>query len=130
MQGPRSFLHGPGDDLVELVLADNSVTVEIGSLDEFVKLFFADVLSKFTSDSLEGGNIDVALSLVIVECEDFTNVSSGVLIVDSLGHEGEPLSEVDAAVSVGVHVGDHLEGGCALGLESEGGHGCLEFWVG
>ena len=111
MQGSRSILHGSGDDLVELVLADNSVLVEIGSSDEFVELFLADALGKVASDSLEGGNIDVALSLVVVESKDFTNVSSGVLIVDALGHEGEPLSEVDAAVSIGVHVGGRLEGG-------------------
>ena len=57
--------------------------------------------------------------LVVEEREDLVDVGARVLVVDPLGHEAEPLSEVDVAVAVGVEVGDHLEDGSALGLEAE-----------
>lgn len=123
----QSILDLSGENGVELLLRDESVLVEVGTPDQLFEFLIGHVLAELISDPPEVLDGDEAGSLVVEEVEDFAYVGLAVPVIDPLGHEGEPLSEVDGSVSVGVEVGNHLEDGCTLGLESERGHCCLQF---
>jgi len=115
--------------LVEFVSIDESVTVDISAGDEFLELLVVNSLSNLVRNSSEVLDGDETGSLVIIESEDFVDVGSAVSVSDSLGHEGEPFSEIDGSVTVSVEVGNHLEDGLVFSLEAEGDHGSLELWM-
>lgn len=100
--------------------------INVGSDDQLVNFLVGDVLAELLSDSPEVLGGDEASALVVVKSEDFVNVSARVLVVDALGHEGEPLSKVDGSVAISIEVRDHLEDSVALGFKSERGHGGFE----
>lgn len=104
--------------------------VDIGSVDQLIDFFVADVFSEFLSDRPEVLGRDEAGPFVVIKGEDLVDVFPGVFVVDSAGEEVEPLSEVNGSAAVGVEVRDHLEDGCAFGFEAQGGHGGFELWVG
>jgi hypothetical protein len=87
-------------------------------VDELVDFFVTDVFSQLLGHLAQVLCGNETSSLVVVQSEDFVNVGPGVLVVDSLGHQGEPFSEVDGSIAIGVEVADHLEDGCTLGLEA------------
>lgn len=121
-----SILDLSGEDSVELLLRDKSITIDIGSLDELIDLLLGDAFAKLGSDLLEVTCGDEAGSLTIKQSEDLANIGAGVFVVNALCHQGKPLSEVNGATAIGIKIGDHLEDDLTLGLESEGGHGGLE----
>lgn len=122
-----SILDLSGEDGVELFFGNEAISVSVGSFDQLFQFGLGDVVAEIIGNSSEVLDGDESGFLVVEKSEDFVNVGAGVLVVDSLGHEAEPLSEIDVSVAVGIEVGNHLEDGTTLALKSERGHGGLEF---
>lgn len=125
----ESILDFAGKDGIELLLRDKTIMVSVGSVDELLQLLFGHVFAEFLSNSSEVFDGDESGALIIEEGKNLVDVGSGVLIIDSFGHEGNPLSEIDGSASVGVKVGKHLENGSVFGLKSQRGHGCLKLYI-
>lgn len=122
----RSILDFAGEDGVELLLGDEAVVIDVGPGDELLEFLLGDVFSKLLGNSAQVFDGNEASALIIKQSEDLVNVGPGVLVVDSGGHEGEPLGEINGPVAVGIEIGDHLEDGSVFGLEPEGSHGSLK----
>ena len=85
-----------------------------------------DILAKLVRNDPQGLDGDCTGAVTIVEREDLHDVLTAVLVINFLGEESDPLSEVDGSVAVTVKIGNHVKDSTVLGLKSERNHGCLE----
>lgn len=98
----RSVFDLSGQNYVEFLFRNESILVNVSPVDKFIDLLIRDDFSDFSGNPSEVFGGDEAGPFVVEEGKDFVDVGAGVLVVDSFGHEGEPLCEIDGAVSVGV----------------------------
>lgn len=125
----RSILNFSGKDGVEFFLRNKAIMVSISSVDELLKLLVPNIFSEFLGNSAKIFYGDVSGTLIIEKSENFVDIGTGVLVIDSLGHEGKPLSEVDSSTSVSVHIGKHLENSSAFGFKTKGSHGSFKLFI-
>merc|ERR1712139_645244 len=84
-----------GQDVVEVIKVDNTITIKISSLDDFSNIFLRHVLTELLADSGKIVSLEGAVSILIEKLEDSVNLFLGVLVGDLGGHDLEELVELD-----------------------------------
>jgi hypothetical protein len=118
-----------GDEVVELLFWDNTISVGVGTFDHFLEDGVVGELSQIFGDLADVLEGDEAGLLGVVSDEDLVDFIAGLVVGRSGGHHVEELRELDLSAAVLVELGDHLVDCLRLGLDSEGVDGDLEFWM-
>lgn len=117
-EGNHSIFDLASHNDVELLLWDQSVLVSVSPGNQLLQLLLRDIFAQLLRNSPQIFDRDIPSPLVIEESKDFVDVGSWIFVVDSLGHQPEPLSEIDGPIAVGIEVSDHLEDGSIFRFES------------
>ena len=118
-----------GDEVIELLLGDDTIAVGVSALDHLLK---DGIVGKFSqilghlSDVLESNEAGL---LGVVGNEHLVHLVSGFVVGGTSGHHVEELRELDLSAAVFVELGDHLVDSLGLGLNSEGVDGNLELCI-
>merc|ERR1719407_249255 len=113
-------------DAVELIDVDLAIAITVSLVDHVLELLIVDVLTELLSNTGEVAEGDLVGVVVVEQLEHLLDVLAGVLLAHLSGHHAKELDELDGAVAVVVHVGDHLLELLVLDLEAESAHGSLK----
>ena len=116
-----------GDEVVEFLLGDDTVTIGVSSLDHFLEDVVVGELSKVLGDFSEVLEGNEAGFLGVEGDEDLVHFVSALVVGGPSGHHVEELGELNLSAAVAVEFGDHLIDGLGLGLDSEGVDGNFQF---
>jgi hypothetical protein len=119
-----------GDQVVELLLGDNSVAVSVGPLDHLLKDAIVSQLSQVLSHLPEVLQRNEAGLLRIEGNEHLMHLVSGFVVRGTSGHHVEELVELDLPAPVLVQLSDHLVHCLRLSLNSQRVDRCLQFCIG
>ena len=121
MLSPRQSiaLDGASNNLVELLLRNKTVLIEVSPGDHLLQLLLRNVFAQLLSHSAQVFDRNEAGPLIIVEGEHLCDVSPTILVTHLLGHQGQPLLEIDRTVAISIEVRDHLEDSSILSLETQ-----------
>ena len=89
-----------GDEVVEFLLGDDTVTVSIGSLDHFLEDVVVGELSEIFGDFSEVLEGNEAGFLGVEGDEDLVHFVSALVVGGSGGHHVEELGELDLSAAV------------------------------
>ena len=123
----QSIFNLTGHNGVEFFLWDQTVLIEVSSVDQLLELFLTDILTQLLRYSSQVFNWNVSSFLVIVKIKNLGDAIASIFVIDSLSHKVEPLSEVDSSISISIKISDHLEDWAVFGLKSQRSHGSFEF---
>lgn len=108
-----------GDKCVKFFLRDNTVQVEVSSLDHLLKGVVVSEFSQILGDLSEVLESNEPGLLGVEGDENLVDLISGLVIGGTSSHHIEELGEFDLSTAVLVEFGDHLIDGLSLGLNTE-----------
>ena len=116
-----------GDEVVELLFGDDTITVGICSLDHFLEDIIVGEFSQILGNLAEILQGDEACFLGIEGDEDLMDLISGFVVGRTGCHHVEKFGEFDLSTAIGVEFSDHLIDGLGFGFNTEGVDGDFEF---
>merc|ERR1711881_271975 len=82
-----------GQDVVEVLKTDLTITIQIGSLDDFSDVFLRHLFSEFLADSGQVIGFKGTVPVLIEKFEDSVNLFQGVLVSDLSTHNVQEFTE-------------------------------------
>jgi hypothetical protein len=108
-----------GDEVVELLLRDDTVSVSVSPLDHLLQDGVVSELAEVLHHLSEVLQCDEAGLLRVEGDEHLVDVLATLVLRGTGGHHGEELVEVDLAAAVLVDLSDHLVDCLRLGLNAQ-----------
>jgi hypothetical protein len=120
--GSNEFSSLGHHDLDELVEVDAPVAVHVGLADHLVDLGVGQPLAEVGHHVPELGGRDEAVLVLVEHAERLPELLLRVAVLHPARHQVQELREVDGAVAVGVHLGDHVLQLRLRGVLAQGPH--------
>merc|ERR1740139_898771 len=93
---PTPLLEGLlGQDVVEVLKVDNTITVQVGSLNDLPDVLLWDLLTKFLKDSRQVVSLKGTVPVLVEELEDSVDLVHGVLVGNLGAHDVQELTELN-----------------------------------
>lgn len=108
-----------GNKSIELLLGDNSVMINVSSLDHLLQSVVVSELSEVFSDFSEIFKGNESSLLGVKSNEDFVDLISSLVVSGSGSHHVEKLRELNLTTSVLIEFCNHLIDCLCLGLNTE-----------
>lgn len=118
-----------GDKSVELFLRNNTVEVQVSTLNHFLESIIISEFSKILGDFSEVLESNEASFLSIKGNEDLVNLVTSLVVGGAGCHHVEKFFKLDLSAAVLIKFSDHLIDSLGLGLDTEGVDGDLEFCI-
>jgi hypothetical protein len=116
------LLHDPD----ELLLVDLPVPVAVGLVDHLLQLLVSHRLAQLAGNALQVLEGDLARAVVVEQPEGLQDLLPRVALRDLASHQLHEVRELDHALSLPVHLRNHLLHLLLLGLEPQRTHRHLE----
>merc|ERR1719310_2313866 len=110
----------------ELLVVDLSISINVGFANHFIDLFIGKLLAKVGHHMPQLRSTDKSVTIAIENLERLDELLLSVSVLHLTGHQGKELWEIDGAVTIGIHLVDHVLKLSLRWVLSKGAHDCSQ----